>query len=108
METVEITEAEWKGKEETEAFGVIKSIQKKRDPIPGMKAILIEEGVFMELKHFKSDLKHVRPAVDLPEIATAALALCLEGEDARNTLLKKIIQERQESAGQMLAQLSQQ
>ncbi|WP_155033882.1 hypothetical protein [Burkholderia pseudomallei] len=44
---VTFTAAEWRGEESSEAFGVRKVVPKKKEPTPGMKAILVfEEKAF--------------------------------------------------------------
>lgn len=83
---VTFTAAEWRGEESTEAFGVRKVVPKKKEPTPGMKAILVFEDSFRRAKKHLKDYPMLRPQLDLPELISAMIDVC----DADPTIMEKV------------------
>src|SRR5215472_12145835 len=72
-EQVTFSEREWREDETSEAFGVRKVVPKKREPTPGMKAVLVFEESFRSAKKQMKAYPAFRPVLDLPELISAMI-----------------------------------
>lgn len=91
---VTFTAAEWRGEESSEAFGVRKVVPKKKEPTPGMKAILVFEESFRQAKKHLKDYPMLRPQLDLPELISAMIDVCHADPTIMEKVTRRIIDVR--------------
>lgn len=96
---VTFTAAEWRGEDSSEAFGVRKVVPKKKEPTPGMKAILVFEDSFRRAKKRLKDYPMLRPQLDLPELISAMIDVC----DADPAIMEKVARRIIDARKQQLA-----
>ncbi|MEX3582924.1 MAG: hypothetical protein VB137_10515 [Burkholderia sp.] len=93
---VTFTADEWRGEESTEAFGVRKVVPKKKEPTPGMKAILVFEDSFREAKKQLKKYPAFRPQLDLPELLSAMIDVCCADPAVMEKVTRRIIDVRKQ------------
>ncbi|KVD99661.1 hypothetical protein WI91_02380 [Burkholderia vietnamiensis] len=91
---VTFTADEWRGEESTEAFGVRKVVPKKKEPTPGMKAILVFDDSFREAKKQLKKYPAFRPQLDLPELLSAMIDVCCADPAIMEKVTRRIIDVR--------------
>lgn len=100
---VTFTADEWRGEESTEAFGVRKVVPKKKEPTPGMKAILVFEDSFREAKKQLKKYPAFRPQLDLPELLSAMIDVCCADPAVMEKVTRRIIDVRKQQLAAMEA-----
>ncbi|CAJ5181223.1 Uncharacterised protein [Burkholderia pseudomallei] len=100
---VTFTADEWRGEESTEAFGVRKVVPKKKEPTPGMKAILVFEDSFRRAKKHLKAYPMLRPQLDLPELISAMIDVCDADPAIMEKVTRRIIDVRKQQLAAMEA-----
>lgn len=100
---VTFTAAEWRGEESSEAFGVRKVVPRKKEPTPGMKAILVFEDSFRRAKKHLKNYPMLRPQLDLPELISAMIDVCDADPAIMEKVVRKIIDVRKQQLAAMEA-----
>ncbi|MEX3614103.1 MAG: hypothetical protein VB141_10230 [Burkholderia gladioli] len=100
---VTFTADEWRGEESSEAFGVRKVVPKKKEPTPGMKAILVFEDNFRRAKKHLKDYPMLRPQLDLPELISAMIDVCDADPAIMEKVTRRIIDVRKQQLAAMEA-----
>ncbi|MEX3605240.1 MAG: hypothetical protein VB142_00230 [Burkholderia sp.] len=102
-ESVTFTADEWKGEEATEAFGVRKVVPKKKEPTPGVKAVLVFEDSFRRAKKHLKAYPLLRPQLDLPELISAMIDVCDADPAIMGKVTRRIIDVRKQQLAAMEA-----
>ncbi|MBW5287784.1 hypothetical protein DF047_35520 [Burkholderia cenocepacia] len=93
---VTFTAAEWRSEESSEAFGVRKVVPKKKEPTPGMKAVLVFDDSFREAKKQLKKFPAFRPQLDLPELLSAMIDVCCADPAVMEKVTRRIIEMRKQ------------
>lgn len=84
---------EWEQSAASAAFGITKTRPAVKPKIPGLKAILIDDNTFNNLKLWAKSLSN-RPVIDLPELASAALGIVMADEELKSKAVKELLSHR--------------
>ena len=100
-EVVTFTADEWKNEQASEALGVTKSVPKKKEPTPGMKAILVFDESFRRAKKQMKAYPAFRPALDLPEVISAMIDVCDSDAAIMGRVMRRILEQRKRQLAAM-------
>ncbi|RQR22923.1 hypothetical protein DIE23_35665 [Burkholderia sp. Bp9143] len=100
---VSFTADQWLAEDETEAFGVRKIVPKKKEPTPGVKAILVFEDSFRRAKKHLKAYPLLRPQLDLPELISAMIDVCDADPAIMEKVARRIIDARRQQLDAMAA-----
>ncbi|BCZ85760.1 hypothetical protein PTKU64_94350 (plasmid) [Paraburkholderia terrae] len=93
-DVVTFTADQWKNEQASEALGVTKSVPKKKEPTPGMKAILVPDENFRSAKKQMKAYPAFRPALDLPEVIGAMIDVCAADPALMERVIRRIVESR--------------
>jgi hypothetical protein len=100
-ELVTFTADEWKNEQASEALGVTKAVPKKKEPTPGMKAVLVFEESFRRAKKQMKAYPAFRPALDLPEVISAMIDVCDADPALMERVTRRILEQREQQLAEM-------
>jgi hypothetical protein len=89
-ERVTFSRQDWEKSAASAAFGITKTRPAVKPKIPGLKAILIADDTFEDMKLWAKSLTN-RPAIDLPELASAALSIVMADESLKSCAVKELL-----------------
>lgn len=102
-EQVTFSEREWREDDASEAFGVRKVVPKKKEPTPGMKAVLVFDESFRSAKKQMKAYPAFRPVLDLPELISAMIDVSAAEPALMEKVTRRIIDVRKEQLAAMEA-----
>jgi len=102
-ELVTFTAQEWREDDASEAFGVRKVVPKKKEPTPGMKAVLVFDESFRSAKKQMRAYPAFRPVLDLPELISAMIDVCAADPALMERVIKRVVEVRKAQLAAMEA-----
>ncbi|MEM5387890.1 hypothetical protein VSR68_30510 [Paraburkholderia phymatum] len=105
-EVVTFTADEWRGDDASEAFGVRKVVPKKKEPTPGMKAVLVFAESFRHAKKQMRAYPAFRPVLDLPELISAMIDVCAADPALMERVIRRVVEQRKVHLAAMESEVS--
>jgi hypothetical protein len=105
-EVVTFTADEWRGDDASEAFGVRKVVPKKKEPTPGMKAVLVFDESFRCAKKQMKAYPAFRPVLDLPELISAMIDVCAADSALMERVIRRVVSVRKGQLAAMESEVS--
>ncbi len=93
-EVVTFTANEWRSEDVSEALGVRKAVPKKKEPTPGMKAILVFEESFRSAKKQMKAYPAFWPTLDLPELISSMIDVCAADPELMEHVIRNVVERR--------------
>jgi hypothetical protein len=105
-EHVTFSRTEWTREPRSIAFGMPKVPPRIKPKVDGMKAILVETEIFVDLKVKTQGITRIMPRIDVAEVINAALLLTAEDEALWSRVIARLIEYRAEQASKLRERLT--
>ena len=100
------TKDEWTGTDKSTAFGLEKVHLKPKQKVDGVKAILVYDESFKRAKGALKTCSNFRPTLDLPELISAMIDVCVLDADIMKKVHMQIVSQRESALNDMKQQFA--